>query len=75
MRRITAVTGAPARAAHELGATLEAEIVQAMGMSGKEQANVAKELNLKVDKAAIPAVKKAQLKDELKKLQSRVGWF
>lgn len=68
IRRIVAVTGAEAAAATAAADALEAKIQAALAKPPAEVAAEATELKIAVDQAAIPAVRKASLRDQVQTL-------
>ncbi|KAG9144502.1 hypothetical protein Leryth_010734 [Lithospermum erythrorhizon] len=72
IRRVTAVTLDSAIKAAELASTLEQEVDEASKMEGSLLEQKVTSLNGRVEAAAIPAAKKADLKSKFSALQSQV---
>jgi alanyl-tRNA synthetase len=72
VRRITALTGSEARAAHAAGHALAERIAHAKASPPEQLQGLVTELLLQLDGAVIPSARKHALRDEVAKLQEQL---
>ncbi len=72
VRRVVALTGVAARAAHQTGEALESQFAQAEGADASRLGPIIQTLMSELEELTLPAPKRAQLRARLKTLQEKV---